>query len=150
MIKSGEAITVTIDNEFEVKVASLPGLFLLKLNAWISRNLTTNKDADDMWYIVDNYYLANESRNTHPEVYDLEDFDFTTGGAYWMAHDIANLLSKEQIDFYNNALKKELSLAENSRLVSQILDTNRSLKSNDVLKVLSVITTVFTNRIGNS
>ena len=33
-----EAITVTIDNEFEVKVASLPGLFLLKLNAWISRN----------------------------------------------------------------------------------------------------------------
>ena len=64
-----KAITVSIDNEFEIKIASLHGLFLLKLNAWLDRNIGTNKDAEDMWYIVDNYYFANEERGIHPEVY---------------------------------------------------------------------------------
>lgn len=141
-----EAITVIIDREFKIQIASLPGLFLLKLNAWIDRNLITNKDAEDIWYIIDNYYLATENRNTHQEVYDLDRFDFTIGGAFWIAHDIADLLNKEQIVFYNNVLKKELSLAENSRLVTQILDTNRLLKSEDIVKALSVITDVFTAR----
>lgn len=144
-----EAITVSIDNEFEIRIASLHGLFLLKLNAWLDRNLATNKDAEDMWYIIDNYYFANENRNIHPEVYGLDGFDLTVAGAYWMAHDIADLLNDEQVSFYNNALRKELSLAENSRLVTQILDTNRSLKSDDVVKTLSVITEVFTNRVSN-
>lgn len=141
-----EAITVTVDREFKIQITSLPGLFLLKLNAWIDRNLITNKDAEDIWYIIDNYYLATENRNTHQEVYDLDGFDFTIGGAFWIAHDIADLLNKEQIVFYNNVLKKELSLAENSRLVTQILDTNRLLKSEDIVKALSVITDVFTAR----
>lgn len=144
-----EAVTVNIDNEFEIRIASLHGLFLLKLNAWLDRNLATNKDAEDMWYIIDNYYFANESRNIHQEVYELEEFDLTVAGAYWMAHDIADLLNDEHVSFYNNALRKELSLVENSRLVTQILDTNRSLKSDDVVKVLSVITDVFTNRVNN-
>ena len=52
-----------------------------------------------MWYIVDNYYFANESRNIHQEVYELEEFDLTIGGAYWMAHDIADLLNDEQLSF---------------------------------------------------
>ena len=41
-----EAIRVSIDNEFEISIASLHGLFLLKLNAWLDRNIGTNKDAD--------------------------------------------------------------------------------------------------------
>lgn len=57
-----EAITVCVDNEFEIRIASLHGLFLLKLNAWLDRNIGTNKDAEDMWYIVDNYHFANEGR----------------------------------------------------------------------------------------
>lgn len=69
-----EAITVCVDNEFEIRIASLHGLFLLKLNAWLDRNIGTNKDAEDMWYIVDNYYFANEGRGVHPEVYELEHF----------------------------------------------------------------------------
>lgn len=141
-----EAITVNIDNEFEIRIASLHGLFILKLNAWLDRNLSTNKDAEDMWHIIDNYYFANENRNIHQEVYELEDFDLIVGGAYWLAHDIADLLDAEQISFYNQVLKKELTLAESSRLVTQILDTHKWLKSEDVVKVLATITDVFTKR----
>lgn len=142
-----EAITVSIDNEFEIRIASLHGLFLLKLNAWLDRNIDTNKDAEDMWYIVDNYYFANEGRGIHPEVYELDGFDLTVGGAYWMAHDIADLLSSEQIAYYADVLRKEMEREEDSRLVVQILETNRSVTTSDVLKVLQTISDVFSKRL---
>lgn len=142
-----EAITVCINNEFEIRIASLHGLFLLKLNAWLDRNIGTNKDAEDMWYIVDNYYFANEERGIHPEVYELDGFNLTVGGAYWMAHDIANLLSKEQIAYYADVLRNEIEREEDSRLVVQILETNRSVTSSDVLKVLQTISDVFSKRL---
>ena len=140
-----EAITVGIDNEFEIRIASLHGLFLLKLNAWLDRN--ANKDAEDMWYIVDNYYFANEERGIHPEVYDLDGFDLTVGGAYWMAHDIADLLSQEQIAYYADVIRKEIEREEDSRLVVQILETNKAVTSSDVLKVLQTISNVFLKRL---
>lgn len=142
-----EAITVSIDNEFEIRIASLHGLFLLKINAWLDRNIGTNKDAEDMWYIVDNYYFANEERGIHPEVYELDGFDLAVGGAYWMAHDIADLLSNEQIAYYADVLNNEIERAEDSRLVVQILETNRSVASADVLKVLQTISDVFSKRL---
>lgn len=142
-----EAITVSIDNEFEIRIASLHGLFLLKLNAWLDRNIGTNKDAEDMWYIVDNYYLANEGRGVHPEVYELDGFDLIVGGAYWMAHDIADLLSQEQIAYYADVIRKEIEREEDSRLVVQILETNRSVASSDVHKVLQTISDVFSKRL---
>ena len=142
-----EAITISIDNEFEIRIASLHGLFLLKLNAWLDRNIGTNKDAEDMWYIVDNYYFANEERGIHPEVYEVDNFDLTVGGAYWMAHDIADLLSQEQIAYYADVLRNEIEREEDSRLVVQILETNRSVTSSDVLKVLQTISDVFSKRL---
>lgn len=144
-----EAITVCVDNEFEISIASLHGLFLLKLNAWLDRNIGTNKDAEDMWYIVDNYYLANEERGVHLEVYELEQFDLTVGGAYWMAHDIADILDNQQLIYYRDILAKEASLEEESRLVIQILETHRTLASDDVVRVLNTIADVFNKRISD-
>ncbi len=144
-----EAVTVCVNNEFEIRIASLHGLFLLKLNAWLDRNIGTNKDAEDMWYIVDNYYFANEERGVHPEVYELDDFDLTVGGAYWMAHDIADILGQDQLLYYRDILAKEASLAEESRLVVQILETHRNLTLTDVVRGLSTIADVFTKRMSD-
>lgn len=144
-----ETITVSIDEEFEIRIASLHGLFLLKLNAWLDRNIDTNKDAEDIWYIIDNYYLANENRNVHPEVYDLDNFDLSVAGAYWMAHDIVDLLSDEQIAYYANVLRNEIERAEDSRLIIQVLETNRAVTSSDVLKVLQTISDIFSKRLNN-
>ena len=91
-----------------------------------------------MWYIVDNYYFANEERGIHPEVYELDNFDLTVGGAYWMAHDIA---------YYADILRNEVEREEDSRLVVQILETNRSVTYSDVLKVLQTISDVFSKRL---
>lgn len=144
-----EAISVIVNNEFKIKIASLHGLFLLKLNAWIDRNIRTNKDAEDMWYIIDNYYFANEQRNIHPEVYELEDFDLIVGGAFWMANDIADLLGKNHLIYYRDILAKEASLEEDSRLVIQILETHGALTSKTVVKAMKIITDVLSQRIND-
>lgn len=143
------AISVNIDEEFIVNIAPLYGLFLLKLNAWLDRNLTTNKDAEDMWYIIDNYYLANEYAGKHPEVYDLADFDFDIAGAYLLAHDIADLLDKNQVSYYRDVIDREVSLAEESRLIVQMLDTNRTLSSAEIIKALHAIVDVFDKRLSS-
>lgn len=142
-----QAVTVKIDDEFEIKIASLHGLFLLKLNAWLDRNLSTNKDAEDMWYIIENYYFANEGRGVRPEVYELDGFDLAVGGAYWMAHDIADLLDKEQLIFYRDILRKEVSLEEDSRLMLQMLETHSVLNASCITRVFKTMIGVFDNRI---
>lgn len=141
------AISVNIDEEFVVNIAPLYGLFLLMLNAWLDRSLTTDKDAEDMWYIIDNYYLANEYAGKYPEVYDLADFDFDIAGAYLLAHDIADLLDKNQVSFYRDVIAREVSMAEESRLIVQMLDTNRTLSSAEIIKALRVIVDVFDKRL---
>lgn len=142
-----EAVTVCIDDEFEIRIASLHGLFLLKLNAWLDRNTSTNKDAEDLWYIVDNYFLANEERDIHPEVFDRDDFTLTVGGDYWMAHDIADLLPPDLIAFYADVLRNEIEREEDSRLAIQIVETNRSATFSEVLRVLKTISDVLTKRL---
>ena len=64
-----------------------------------------------------------------------------------MAHDIADLLSQEQIAYYADILRNEIEREEDSRLVVQILETNRSVTSSDVLKVLQTISDVFSKRL---
>ena len=64
-----------------------------------------------------------------------------------MAHDIADLLSQEQIAYYADVLRNEIEREEDSRLVVQILETNRYVTSSDVLKVLQTISDVFSKRL---
>lgn len=132
-------VTVRVDSIYDIKVASLQGLFILKLDAWHDRNLTTDKDAEDIWHIIDNYYLANEKRSIHPEVYDLEDFDLITGAAYWLGHDIAEMLDDKQRRYYGKLIRNEISAAESSRLISQILDTHRYLSPSAIVRALDII-----------
>lgn len=79
----------------------------------------------------------------------LSIFDLTVGGAYWMAHDIADILDNEQLIYYRDILAKEASLEEESRLVIQILETHRTLVSDDVVRVLNTIADVFNKRISD-
>ena len=53
---------VRIDEHLEIEVASLDGIFLLKLFAWQDRNQLHNRDADDMAFIINNYLAINQER----------------------------------------------------------------------------------------
>ena len=141
-----EAITVSIDDEFKVKIASLHGLFLLKLNAWLDRNAKTSKDAEDMSFILSNYFMANLDRKMHQEVYDWENFDDYIVGGYWLAYDIVALLNKEQLCYYKEVIEGELA-KEESRLINQMIENSYGLKYETVRDTWQEIVDVFQKAI---
>ena len=138
-----EAITVSIDDKFKVKIASLHGLFLLKLNAWLDRNAKTSKDAEDMSFILSNYFMANLDREIHQEVYDWEIFDEYIVGGYWLAHDLVTLLNVNQLNYYKEVIEGELAKQEESRLINQMIENSYSLKYKTVRETWQVIADVF-------
>ena len=138
-----EAITVSIDDEFKVKITSLHGLFLLKLNAWLDRNAKTSKDAEDMSFILSNYFMANLDREIHQEVYDWENFDEYIVGGYWLAHDLVTLLNVNQLNYYKEVIEGELAKEEESRLINQMIENSYSLKYKTVRETWQVIADVF-------
>lgn len=144
-----KSIAVNIDDEFDIKIASLHGLFLLKFNAWLDRNIETSKDAEDMSFILSNYFMANLDRNIHPEVYDWERFDEYIVGGYWLAHDLLLLLNKEQIAYYQGHIEKELEKKDESRLFNQIIEHSYGLTYETVKEAWQIIADVFQKAIEN-
>lgn len=142
-----KAIIVNIDNEFDIKIASLHGLFILKFNAWLDRNLETSKDAEDMSFILSNYFMANLDRGVYPEVYEWERFDEYTVGGYWLAHDLLHLLTKEQIAYYKDCIKKEIEKGEESRLFNQIIEHSNGMTYEIVKDAWQIIADVFQEAI---
>lgn len=142
-----EAITVNIDDEFDIRIASLHGLFLLKFNAWLDRNIETSKDAEDMSFILSNYFMANLDRNVYMEVYDWENFDEYIVGGYWLARDLLLLLTKEQIVYYKGCIEKELEKDDESRLFNQIIEHSYGLTYETVKEAWQTITDVFKKAI---
>ena len=144
-----EAITVSIDDEFKVKIASLHGLFLLKFNAWLDRNAKTSKDAEDMSFILSNYFMANLDREMHQEVYDWENFDEYIVGGYWLAHDLVALLDVNQLNYYKEVIKGELAKEGESRLVNQMIESSYGLKYETVRDTWQAIVNVFQKAVEN-
>lgn len=142
-----EAITVNIDGEFDITIASLHGLFLLKFNAWLDRNIETSKDAEDMSFILSNYFMANLDRNVYTEVYDWENFDEYIVGGYWLARDLLLLLTKEQITYYKDCIEKELEKDDESRLFNQIIENCYGLTYETVKEAWQTIADVFQKAI---
>lgn len=144
-----EAITVSIDDEFKVKIASLHGLFLLKFNAWLDRNAKTSKDAEDMSFILSNYFMANLDREMHQEVYDWENFDEYIVGGYWLAHNLVALLDVNQLNYYKEVVKEELVKEEKSRLFNQMIESSYGLKYETVRDTWQAIVNVFQKAVEN-
>ena len=142
---------VRVDGEFDIRVVSLPGLFLLKLNAWIERNLETSKDGEDLWYIIENYFDACQEHcteiNYHQEVYDMDDFDLSVAGALWLGYDIVSILTPVQLEYYHNILEHELSLEEESRLIEHMMKQNIAVSYEKVYRVISQISSILCGAI---
>lgn len=118
-----QADTVVIDGQYEIMIAPLCGQFLIKLDTWIDRNMSTDKDARDMLYIMENFFSANVEVKSLPPVLGIEedDFDTTVGGARWIAYELRNILSSEHIGYYTECINQELKKEEGSRLVAHFI-----------------------------
>lgn len=123
---------ISIDETFTINVASLDGIFLLKVSAWAERHLEGNKDADDMAFIINNYLSINEDKalEDHYDLYADDDFDTRTAGSRLLGRHLTTLFgdSKATKDKFSDILQTEINKEEESILINQILETHKSLK----------------------
>ena len=130
------ADTVTIDEEFSIKIAPLAGQFLIKFDTWLDRHLLTEKDAVDMFYLMDNFYIAYVCfKQPVPDAVDenSENFDPLNGGARWIACEMKEFLTEEHLKYYTKQLQTQIDLAENSPLIKSM---SKGLQINDAYLVI--------------
>lgn len=120
---------IVIDQDLEIEVANLSGIFLLKIFAWKDRAKKGNKDADDMCFIMANYLSIHqiEAVEFYTEIYEVSDFSEIAAGAkilgkhLWQILEESPQVKKEVIKI----IKRELDIEEESLLINQIMETNR-------------------------
>jgi predicted nucleotidyltransferase len=74
----GLIASVEIEEGFTVRVASVPGLTLLKLIAWADRRHQNNKDAADLYWLLTTYTEAGN-------------FDLELAGAELLGRDVSRI-----------------------------------------------------------
>jgi len=135
-----DILEVDIDNEFMVKVVHLPGIFLLKLNAFKDRHLENNKDADDIAGIISCYLDINQGRaiENHYDIYQTENFSTFIAGATLLGRDVKGILheSPKTLETFIGILQVELDAEEESKLINQMLETHAVLKYEEVYDAL--------------
>lgn len=120
-------LTVRIDDTYNLKIASLEGLVILKLIAW--QDLQTvgkeRKHIHDILYIMEHYYFAHLEQIAiqYPELIDAPQFDEVICGAEALGRNVQQILnqSKELKKNYVAIGHNQLQRAENSPLIQQMI-----------------------------
>lgn len=112
---------VVPDAGYSFRIPTAAGLFLLKLDAWIDRHNKTDKDAQDMRYLMDSCYLPQCTDPKYEAVFDIPDFTVLKAGAYMLAMDMCELLTKDDLRFYYDLMCEEVQKAEASSLLQMTM-----------------------------
>ncbi|AZI26461.1 hypothetical protein EA772_14355 [Pedobacter sp. G11] len=116
-----QCITVaTKDNSLSFKVASLPGIAMMKIFAWKDRKHESNKDGMDIGFIINHYVDVKEDElyEQHDDIVAAEDFKLINASARILGRDIKELIQENKIALQRTCdiLREELSDEENSLL----------------------------------
>lgn len=139
-----ELLKIQLDDEINFEIVSLTGIFLLKLFAWKDRFHKTNKDADDIGFMLTNYlniYRDLSFQEPYSKVYELEDFTELKAGAIVLGIHLNEILSESSKvrEKLKLLLEEDIKRSEESKLINQIIETNRNLKFDEVKEALHLI-----------
>lgn len=118
------SVSVEMGEDLTVRVASLPGLTLLKLVAWSDRSRETNKDAADLHRLLTSYADAGNTDRLYEREMDLLqafDFDMERAGAELLGRDVASVCSPGALDQIRALVKSEREL---ERLTNQMIQSS--------------------------
>lgn len=115
------AVDLQLGPELTIKSASLPGYALLKLFAWNDRPQERGKDLDDIWLMLQNYYVAGEVENRlfpyHADLVALYTESFRDRvGARVLGRDVARLCGTQTLSALLELLDRETG--DDSKLVN--------------------------------
>ena len=114
------AIPISINNEFTVHIAPLAGQFFIKLDSWMDRHDRDHKDAEDMFFILDKFYLTSIMDDQIPPD-DVDDEEVLISGAQWIASIMRSILSTDHLNYYSNKIKEELDEETESELLKDFI-----------------------------
>lgn len=110
--RAAQRVRVRASPPLDILVASIPGLTILKLVAWVERPHGPSKDAQDLAFILERYLDAGNTDRLFGEQIDLvevADFDYGRAGARLLGRDIAKIGAPETIKRIREILVKETS-----------------------------------------
>ena len=100
------SLTVTVGPGFDLRIASIPGLVLLKLLAWVDQS--ESKQAQDVLRLIETYGdSGNEDRlyNDKIDLLEAEGFDFLLAGARLLAQDALSLAAPSTVEIVRALLR---------------------------------------------
>jgi predicted nucleotidyltransferase len=118
------SIPIQIEESLIVRVASIPGLMLLKLVAWSDRGRVIDKDAADIYRLLTAYADAGNTDCLYENEMDLLEavgFDMQLAGAELLGRDVAHLCAPATMTFIRSVLQSEEAFA---RLVNHMVRTS--------------------------
>ncbi len=118
------SVFVEVEGDLTVQVASIPGLTLLKLVAWLDRSRETDKDAADLYRLLASYSDAGNVDRLYDHEMDLLEalgFDLELAGAELLGRDVARVCSREALEQVRSLIKSEREL---ERLTNQMVQSS--------------------------
>ncbi|MBY0505852.1 MAG: nucleotidyl transferase AbiEii/AbiGii toxin family protein [Bryobacteraceae bacterium] len=88
------SVALLVEDGLPVRVASIPGLAVLKLVAWMDRRNITNKDAADLYRLIATYGdagIADRLYDQEMALLEVHEFDTQLAGAALLGRDAAEL-----------------------------------------------------------
>ena len=121
------SLTVSVKG-IGVKVASLPGIVMLKLIAWDERGGESSKDATDFYTVLSKYELIHDGRLWEDYVpSEALEYDLTKQGAFLLGFDLKDFLSGATQEVLTR-IKEE----KHDALITAITRTHKAAKVDEV------------------
>ena len=115
------SIPISVDEKFTVHIAPLAGQFFIKLDSWMDRHDYNHKDADDMFFILDKFYMTSVMNDQTPTE-DVDDNEENLiRGAQWIASIMRSILSTVHLNYYSDKIKEELDKKTESQLIKDFI-----------------------------
>lgn len=117
-------LRLSSDPELDIKLASLPGLAIMKLIAWKEKYPNRKRDAEDLLLIMNKYEEAGNSERLYEEDLPLlqeEGFDTKLAGTRLLGRDMAKISDPRTIQIVKGILDAETEEMSQYKLLTDMI-----------------------------
>ncbi len=117
-------VRVTSDPDLDIKLATLPGLAIMKFISWKEKYPDRKRDAEDLLLIMNKYEEAGNSERLYEEDLPLlkeEGFDTTLAGARLLGRDMAKISDPKTFVIVKEILDDETKERSQYKLISNMM-----------------------------
>jgi predicted nucleotidyltransferase len=112
------------DPELDIKLASLPGLAIMKLISWKERYPNRKRDAEDLLFIMNKYEEAGNTERLYDEDLSLlqeENFDTKMAGTRLLGRDMAKISDPRTVQIVKGILDAETEELSQYKLATDMI-----------------------------